>query len=126
MAEAVMDQAVELHRLLSMEFEALKNQDLDLFESLQAGKVELLTQLGQTCPSPEALQSEPDWHELREELVKCRDLHRRNVVFIERKLDTIRGALHCLRSGDSGSPLEVYDRLGQVARFSRARGYQEV
>ena len=126
MAEAVIHQAIELHRLLSMEFEALKSQDLDLFESLQPGKAELLNQLGQSCPSPEVLQAEPDWHELREELLKCRDLHRRNVVFIERKLDTIRGALHCLRSGESGSPLEVYDRLGQVARFSRARGYQEV
>lgn len=126
MVEQVLHHAHELHRLLSMEFEALKSQDLDLFESLQPGKSDLLQQLGTTCPDPEALESDPLWHDLREELLKCRDLHRRNVIFIERKLDTIRGALHCLRSGDSGSPLEVYDRLGQVARFSRARGYQEV
>jgi flagellar biosynthesis/type III secretory pathway chaperone len=106
--EQVLHQAHELHRLLTMEFE------------------ELLGQLGTACPDPQALQSEPCWQDLREELLKCRDLHRRNAIFIERKLDTIRGALHCLRSGDSGSPLEVYDRLGQVARFSRARGYQEV
>jgi len=124
--EQVLHQAHELHRLLTMEFEALKSQDLDLFESLQPGKAELLGQLGTACPDPQALQSEPCWQDLREELLKCRDLHRRNAIFIERKLDTIRGALHCLRSGDSGSPLEVYDRLGQVARFSRARGYQEV
>jgi len=124
--EQVLHQANELHRLLTMEFDALKSQDLDLFESLQPDKVALLEQLNQSCPKLETLQSEPCWHDLREELLKCRDLHRRNVIFIERKLDTIRGALHCLRSGDSGSPLEVYDRLGQVARFSRARGYQEV
>jgi flagellar biosynthesis/type III secretory pathway chaperone len=68
----------------------------------------------------------PEWDALRELLIECRDLHRRNAVLIERKLDTIRGALHSLRAGDSGSPVEVYDRLGQVARFSRGRGYQEV
>jgi len=85
-----------------------------------------VNQLGQSCPSPEVLQAEPDWHELREELLKCRDLHRRNVVFIERKLDTIRGALHSLRSGDTTSPVEVYDRMGQLSRFGRANAYQEV
>jgi hypothetical protein len=53
-------------------------------------------------------------------------MHRRNAMLIERKLDAIRGTLHSLRAGDSGSPVEVYDRLGQVARFSRGRGYQEV
>jgi hypothetical protein len=31
-----------------------------------------------------------------------------------------------LRFGESGSTVEVYDRLGQVARFSRGRGYQEI
>ena len=61
----------------------------------------------------------------RDLLVECRDLHRRNAMLIERKLDTIRGALHSLRTGDNASPLEVYDRLGHVARFSRGRGYQE-
>jgi len=111
---------------LSMEFEALKNQQLDLFESLQPGKAELLEVLSQSCPDPEQLQKEARFLELRETLIECRDLHRRNAIFIERKLDTIRGALHSLRSGESGSPLEVYDRLGQVARYSRARGYQEV
>jgi hypothetical protein len=45
---------------------------------------------------------------------------------IERKLDTIRGTLHSLNTGENGSPVEVYDRLGQVARFSKGRGYQEI
>jgi flagellar biosynthesis/type III secretory pathway chaperone len=82
--------------------------------------------LSQLCPSSEDLQNLPEWELLREKLIECRDLHRRNSVLIERKLDSIRGALHSLRAGDSGSPVEVYDRLGQVARFSRGRGYQEV
>ena len=126
MSEQALSVSDQLVQLLALEFEALKSQDLDRFESLQPGKNDLLAQLSQLCPSSEDLQNLPEWEALREKLIECRDLHRRNAVLIERKLDTIRGALHSLRVGDSGSPVEVYDRLGQVARFSRGRGYQEV
>ena len=126
MSERALFVADQLVQLLALEFEALKSQDLDRFESLQAGKNDLLAELAGLCPSAEDLQKLPEWDALRELLIECRDMHRRNAVLIERKLDTIRGALHSLRVGDSGSPVEVYDRLGQVARFSRGRGYQEV
>jgi flagellar biosynthesis/type III secretory pathway chaperone len=116
----------QLVQLLALEFDSLKSQDLDRFESLQDGKNDLLTELSALCPSPEDLQNLPEWDALRESLIQCRDMHRRNAVLIERKLETIRGALHSLRVGESGSPVEVYDRLGQVARFSKGRGYQEV
>lgn len=126
MSEQALSVSDQLVQLLALEFEALKSQDLDRFESLQPGKNDLLAQLSQLCPASEDLQNLPEWEPLREKLIECRDLHRRNAVLIERKLDTIRGALHSLRAGDSGSPVEVYDRLGQVARFSRGRGYHEV
>ena len=126
MSERALFVSDQLVQLLALEFEALKSQDLDRFESLQAGKNDLLAELAGLCPSAEDLQNLPEWDALRESLIECRDMHRRNAVFIERKLDTIRGALHSLRAGDSGSPVEVYDRLGQVARFSRGRDYQEV
>ena len=126
MSERALFVSDQLGQLLALEFEALKSQDLDRFESLQAGKNDLLAELAGLCPSAEDLQNLPEWDALRESLIECRDMHRRNAVLIERKLDTIRGALHSLRAGDSGSPVEVYDRLGQVARFSRGRGYQEV
>ena len=126
MSERALFVSDQLVQLLALEFEALKSQDLDRFESLQAGKNDLLAELAGLCPSAEDLQNLPEWDALRELLIECRDMHRRNAVLIERKLDTIRGALHSLRVGDSGSPVEVYDRLGQVARFSRGRGYQEV
>ena len=126
MSERALFVSDQLVQLLALEFEALKSQDLDRFESLQAGKNDLLADLAGLCPSAEDLQNLPEWDALRELLIECRDMHRRNAVLIERKLDTIRGALHSLRAGDSGSPVEVYDRLGQVARFSRGRGYQEV
>ena len=126
MSERALFVSDQLVQLLALEFEALKSQDLDRFESLQAGKNDLLAELAGLCPSAEDLQNLPEWDALRESLIECRDMHRRNAVLIERKLDTIRGALHSLRVGDSGIPVEVYDRLGQVARFSRGRGYQEV
>jgi len=125
-SEPALSLATQLSELLLLEFEALKAQDLDRFEALQPGKNELLAGLSQICPSAEDLQSLPEFESLRVILVDCRDLHRRNAVLIERKLDTIRGTLHSLHTGESGSPVEVYDRLGQVARFSKGRGYQDI
>lgn len=126
MSESVLSLATQLSKLLLLEFEALKVQDLDRFESLQPGKNDLLAGLAKLCPSAEDLQNLPEHEKLRELLIECRDLHRRNAVLIERKLDTIRGTLHSLHTGETGSPVEVYDRLGQVARFSKGRGYQEI
>ncbi len=126
MSESVLSLASQLSKLLLLEFEALKVQDLDRFESLQPGKNDLLAGLAKLCPSAEDLQNLPEHEKLRELLIECRDLHRRNAVLIERKLDTIRGTLHSLHTGETGSPVEVYDRLGQVARFSKGRGYQEI
>ena len=126
MSESVLSLATQLSKLLLLEFEALKVQDLDRFESLQPGKNDLLAGLAKLCPSAEDLQNLPEHEKLRELLIECRDLHRRNAVLIERKLDTIRGTLHSLHTGESGSPVEVYDRLGQVARFSKGRGYQDI
>jgi flagellar biosynthesis/type III secretory pathway chaperone len=125
-SESALSLAKQLSELLLLEFEALKVQDLDRFEALQPGKNELLTGLSQLCPSAEDLQNLPEFEDLKVLLVDCRDLHRRNAVLIERKLDTIRGTLHSLHTGESGSPVEVYDRLGQVARFSKGRGYQDI
>lgn len=118
--------AEQLHQLLTLEFEALKVQDLDRFESLQDPKTDLLSELARLCPDSEALQAHPAWQDLKEILVECRDMHRRNAVLIERKLDAIRGALRSLSAGHASSPVEVYDRLGQMARYSKGRGYQEV
>lgn len=126
MSESALSLAVQLNQILSLEFDALKGQDLDRFEALQTSKNTLLSDLTSVCPNTEDLQKLPEWDQLREELLACRDAHRRNAVLIERKLDAIRGTLHSLRVGDSGSSVEVYDRLGQVSRYMKGRGYQEV
>jgi flagellar biosynthesis/type III secretory pathway chaperone len=125
-SESALSFAIQLNQILSLEFDALKGQDLDRFEALQDSKNSLLAGLTSVCPNTEDLQKLPEWDQLREELLACRDAHRRNAVLIERKLDAIRGTLHSLRVGDSGSSVEVYDRLGQVSRYIKGRGYQEV
>ena len=127
MARAVraLPMAGELAQILEMEFEALQKQDLDRFEQLQARKTDLLAELAGLCPAAEVLQQDPDWQGLLAAMTECRDLHRRNAMLIERKLEAIRGTLQSLQSSVATSTVEVYDRLGQVARFSRGRGYQD-
>jgi flagellar biosynthesis/type III secretory pathway chaperone len=117
--------AVELEEILGMEFEALQKQDLERFEQLQGRKTDLLADLTGLCPPSQTLQSDPDWRGLLDSMTQCRDMHRRNAMLIERKLEAIRGTLQSLQASASTSTVEVYDRLGQVARFTRGRGYQE-
>ncbi len=117
--------AQELETTLESEFQALQAQDLDRFEKMQPGKTELLTELNRLAPPAEELQDNPAWAVLRESLLRSRDAHRRNSILISRKLEAIRGALSSLEAEQPGSSVEVYDRLGQVARFKRGRGYND-
>lgn len=117
--------AGELERTLDAEFQALQAQDLDRFEQMQPAKTELLAELARLCPPAEELQSQPVWTDLRESLTRSRDAHRRNSILITRKLEAIRGTLSSLAAEQPGSSVEVYDRLGKMARFSRGRGYQD-
>ncbi len=111
--------------MLELEFQALRKQELDHFEQLQPVKTELLSSITELTPPLEQLQSDPEWQDFRSTMLDCRDLHRRNEVLIERKLESIRGTLQSLRVQDPASSLEVYDRLGHVARFSGAGGYND-
>ena len=92
---------------------------------MQPVKNDLLSQLTQMAPSKEILEEDPQWSGWLESIAQCRDMHRRNAVLMERKLESIRGALDSLRLPGTGSGVEIYDRLGHVSRFSRGRGYNE-
>jgi flagellar biosynthesis/type III secretory pathway chaperone len=117
--------ADELEDILKMEFESLQKQDLARFEQVQSRKTDLLAELAGLCPPSETLQTDPDWQGLRVAMTQCRDMHRRNAMLIERKLEAIRGTLQSLQACVTTSNVEVYDRLGRVSRFTRGRGYQE-
>ena len=119
-----------LRDLLEQEFEQLKRQDLDAFDARQAHKNDLLHKLTELAgisgpDSADALG--PEWDAFKQVMGDCRDLHRRNEILIHRKIDAIRGALQSLQTEDVASSVEVYDRLGKLARRTRAgRGYTDV
>jgi flagellar biosynthesis/type III secretory pathway chaperone len=128
-ASGAIEQAGALRRLLDEEFEALRVQDLDRFQKLQDLKSDLLSHLAhavdacrrqveQATPSHEVGAS---WEMFRQDMMACRELHRRNELLILRKRDAVRGALLALVGGDRGSGVEVYDRLGRVGRSQKMR-----
>ncbi len=129
--QAVSYADVQLDRLVDLldeEFNALKEQDLDAFEELLNEKNQILADLSQLTGvrQPEdADRLGPEWTPFRDRMRVCRDMHRRNEILILRKLDAIRGALESLNVNDPTSPVEVYDRLGQIKRLRRMRGYSE-
>lgn len=116
---------VQLSQMLELEFDALRAQNLDEFERLQPIKNDLLANLTAIAPAKETLEADPQWDAWLEGVAQCRDMHRRNAVLMERKLESIRGALESLRLPGTSSGVEIYDRLGHVSRFSRGRGYNE-
>ncbi|MFM6990329.1 MAG: hypothetical protein ACKOWD_03370 [Rhodoferax sp.] len=117
--------ANQLEHMLEQEFEALRTQEIDQFELIQPVKTELLEEITRLAPSANEIQALPEWQEFRNTMIVCRDLHRRNAVLMERKLEAIRGTLESLRADDPASSVEVYDRLGHVSRFGRKSGYSD-
>ncbi len=122
---AALPLAQELEVVLENEYQALQKQDLPAFEALQVGKNQLLTQLTQLCPEPEALKNNPHWVDFIDCMRRCRDAHQRNAIIIDRKLNAIRGAIQSLRGGTITNSVEVYDRLGKLARTARGRSYRD-
>jgi len=125
-ADALVDQLAEL---LDQEFEALKAQDLDQFELLLSGKNHLLSELTRITGVTQLNDADKlgtHWNDFRTRMLACRDMHRRNEILIMRKLDAIRGALESLNVNEATSSVEVYDRLGQIKRIRRLRGFTEV
>ena len=117
--------ATQLAHILELEFQALRDQALDQFEQLQPVKNQLLSEISALAPGADDLQSLPEWQDFREMMLVCRDFHRRNALLMNRKLDAIRGTLDSLRLNDTASPVEVYDRLGLISRFSRHNAYSD-
>ena len=117
--------ATQLAHILELEFQALRDQALDQFEQLQLVKNQLLSEISALAPGAEDLQTLQEWQDFREMMVICRDFHRRNALLMNRKLDAIRGTLDSLRLNDTASPVEVYDRLGLISRFSRHNAYSD-
>jgi flagellar biosynthesis/type III secretory pathway chaperone len=125
---AALEHGLVLQQILLKEFDALREQNLDIFEALQPEKTQIfdalirLTGVGTESNHLE----EPEWDTFKNLITDCRDMHRRNEILISRKLDAIRGTLQTLNGGETTASVEVYDRLGRMARSRAGRGYEEV
>jgi flagellar biosynthesis/type III secretory pathway chaperone len=124
-----MDQATklagQLSNMLELEFQALRSQDIDQFEQLQPVKNELMMEIKRVADAVEDLQTRNDWQHFREMMGSCQSLHRRNALLMNRKLEAIRGTLQSLRLPDPSTPVEIYNRLGHIAPFSRNTSYSD-
>ena len=120
----------ELHRLLEKEFDALKDQKIDLFEKYQAEKNEILTSISESGLLEElqslSNQSE-DYDEhtktldiLHKNISECSKLQSRNEVLIRHKLIAIRETIDSFTMPNN--PLaETYDSLGTMKKSSVKR-----
>ena len=115
-----LDQAKQLKDLLELEFSALKTQDLTVFDNLQPQKIDILSFLSSEdlsqkvknySDSSESMSVHISlWDDVMTIVSECRDLHKRNEIFMLRKLESIKGALQTIQSPDPLNTVEVYDR----------------
>ncbi len=116
-----------LDSLLTEEFEALKNQNLEFFEALQAEKLKILEVLagldfiGEKLDqaATQDLLNNPIWNEITSLLERCKRSHQRNELLISKQLDSIRGALSALQDQDPSATLELYTKLGKTRATRR-------
>ncbi len=116
--------ANSLKKVLSSEFEALKEQNLTKFEELQAQKSEIFKFFSQDSffeqiKATSVARDSQDhplevWDEVMSILKECKTLHQRNEILINSKLDSIRSALATIQSKDPLSSVEIYDKLGKI------------
>ena len=117
--------ADELQQLLASEFEKLKLRDVTSLEALQGPKTEVLMQLNRVALSLADHEKKPQiWLDTQRVLEACAQAHLRNVKLMQRQLDAVRGALQALQGDGGVTSVDLYDRMGQVARRSGALMYQ--
>ena len=112
-----------LEKILEQEFSALKQQDMDSFDRLQPRKIAIMEALGadgviesitasDTSEGPQTSQGEVS--SIKILIDRCHELHRRNEILINSKIESIRSALRTLQSPDPLNSVEVYDKLGKL------------
>jgi flagellar biosynthesis/type III secretory pathway chaperone len=119
--------AKKIQDILESEFDALKKQDLEEFDSLQEKKASLINFVASLNVPPYKKDDSSDmWLPLREIILECKNLHRRNEILITRKLDSIRAALNTLSGeNENSTSVEMYDRLGKIAQKRNKKGFLE-
>ena len=110
--------ASELHKLLELEFEALKSQKLSEIESIQEKKVPILEYLNSDSIKANVKETsgEADWESFKSIISECKNAHRRNEILVNRRIESIKSALNTLTGENKDDELEMYDKLGKLAQ----------
>ena len=107
-----------LAAVLEKEFSALVEKDLDLLESLQGQKVDLLTQIEQAWQGfdSEAIDDQSDLAAVRALMADCKDKHIRNDLLLRRQMETVKNLLATLTNQSAERFGDVYNKLGRIKR----------
>ena len=104
--------------VLEKEFSALVEKNLDLLESLQGQKVELLTQIEQAWQGfdSEAIDDQSALAGVRTLMADCKDKHIRNDLLLRRQMETVKNLLATLTNQSAERFGDVYNKLGRIKR----------
>ncbi len=119
--------ANELHKLLELEFEALKLQKLSEIESIQEKKIPILEYLSADSirANVKEMTGEADWESFKSIMSECKSAHRRNEILVNRRIESIKNALNTLTGENKEDELEMYDKLGKLAQKKNSKGILE-
>jgi flagellar biosynthesis/type III secretory pathway chaperone len=122
---AVPHEVARLAEILDLEFESLKVLDLAAFEALQEEKNQLLENLAQLAGWVAGQSPVPlPWQQVQDSLRQSKQDHLRNIQLLQRQLQAVKGALQALQGESVAPAVDLYDRMGQIARRPGAWGYQ--
>jgi flagellar biosynthesis/type III secretory pathway chaperone len=112
------DLGERLSAVLEKEFSALVEKDLDLLESLQSQKVELLSQIETSWQGfdAETGDEQDTLQEVRVLMADCKDKHIRNDLLLRRQMETVKNLLATLTSQSADQFGDVYNKLGRMKR----------
>jgi flagellar biosynthesis/type III secretory pathway chaperone len=122
---AAPDEAARLSAILGLEFEALKVRDLAAFEAVQEEKNLLLQNLAQLAEWAAPQTPVPlAWQQLQDSLRQSKQYHLRNIQLLQRQLQAVKGTLEALQGESAAPAVDLYNRMGQIARRPGVWGYQ--
>ena len=116
--------AERLAQILDLEFEALKTRDLSAFDAIQDEKLTVMQKLATLAQRVSEQTPMPTvWQGLQDSLLQSKQNHLRNIQLLQRQLQAVQGTLQALQ-GDSSPTVDLYDRMGRIARRQGDWGVQ--
>lgn len=122
---AAPEAVVRLSEILALEFDALKTRDLAAFELVQEEKNAVLQGLAELAEwAATQIPMPAIWQQQQDSLQQSKQDHLRNIQLLQRQLEAVKGTLQALQGESSAPVVDLYDRMGKLARRPGAWGYQ--